>query len=278
MNASARRASIEEIVAKQGEVSLADLAERFGVSEMTVRRDLDVLEEEGVLRKIMGGAIFVGGKSTEPSFHSRAAAAAEEKSHLAAIAVSLLKPRQTVILDSGSTVLAVAREIRGKGLGLTVVTPSVLVAVELADEPDTTILVTGGRLRPGELSLIGSEAEDAFLRYNCDVYVMGVAGVDAVRGASEYHREEGAVKRYAARSADRVIAVVDQSKLGRVQLINVLDAADLDAVVTDAPEDHPTVVRLREAGIAVHRTAAPGDVAENPGRGSGRGGGISRRQ
>ncbi|MBK0418791.1 DeoR/GlpR transcriptional regulator [Leucobacter sp. CSA1] len=259
MNANTRRSLIEEMIAQQGEVSLVDLAEKFGVSEMTVRRDLDVLEEDGVLRKVMGGAIFIGGKSTEPSFHARAAAAAEEKHHLAEIAVGLLKPRQTVILDSGSTVLAVAREIKGKGLGLTVVTPSVLAAVELADEPDTTVLVTGGRLRPGELSLIGSEAEDAFLRYNCDVYFMGVAGVDAVRGASEYHREEGAVKRYAARSADRVIAVVDQSKLGRVQLINVVDAADIDAVVTDAPEDHPTVMQLRESGVVVHRTAAPGE-------------------
>lgn len=260
MNANARRALIEDVIAELGEVSLGDLAERFRVSEMTVRRDLDVLEDEGVLRKVMGGAIFIGGKSTEPSFHARAAAAAEEKSHLAAIAASLLKPRQTVILDSGSTVLAVAREIRGKSLGLTVVTPSVLVAVELADEPDTTILVTGGRLRPGELSLIGSEAEDAFLRYNCDVYFMGVAGVDALHGASEYHREEGAVKRNAARSADRVIVVVDRSKLGRVQLINVAGTADIDAVVTDAPDDDPTVVQLRRSGVVVHRTAAPGEI------------------
>ncbi|WP_375003277.1 DeoR/GlpR family DNA-binding transcription regulator [Aeromicrobium sp. CTD01-1L150] len=258
MNANARRSLIEEMVAQQGEVSLVDLAERFEVSEMTVRRDLDVLEEEGVLRKVMGGAIFIGGKSTEPSFHARASAAAEEKRHLAAIAAGLLKPRQTVILDSGSTILAVAKEIRGRRLGLTVVTPSLLAAVELADEPDTTVLVTGGRLRPGELSLIGSEAEDAFLRYNCDVYLMGVAGVDALRGASEYHREEGAVKRYAARAADQVIAVVDQSKLGRVQLINVVDTQDIDEVVTDALDDHPTVVRLREAGAVVHCTAAPG--------------------
>lgn len=257
MNANARRERIGEMLLHRGEVSLVDLAEEFGVSEMTVRRDLDVLEEDGVLRKVMGGAIFTGGKSTEPSFHARAAAAAEEKSHLAAIAVSLLKPRQTVILDSGSTILAVAREIRGRKLGLTVVTPSVLAALELVDEPDTTVLVTGGRLRPGELSLIGSEAEDAFLRYNCDVYLMGVAGVDARRGASEYHREEGAVKRYAARAADQVIAVVDQSKLARVQLINVVDTHDIDVVVTDAQDDHPTVTELRAAGVTVHRTAPP---------------------
>lgn len=259
MNARKRRLLIEQMMVQLGEVSLVDISEKFSVSEMTVRRDLDVLEENGVLRKIMGGAIFVGGKSTEPAFHARAAAAAEEKSHLATVAVSLIKPRQTVILDSGSTILAVAREIKGKGLGLTVVTPSVLVAVELAEEDDTTVLVTGGRLRPGELSLIGSEAEDAFLRYNCDVYFMGVAGVHPVRGASEYHRDEGAVKRRAAESADKIVAVIDQSKLGRVQLINVGGTSDLDAVVTDAPEGHPTVVQLREAGVAVYRTTVPGE-------------------
>lgn len=252
MAAKSRRSAIHQRVVDRGEVSLADLAEEFSVSEMTIRRDLDALEDQGVVRKVMGGAISVVGKATEPPFAARASVAAEEKVHLAQEAVRMLTRHETVILDSGSTILAVAREIRGQNLGLTVVTPSALVAIELADEPDTTVLLTGGRVRPGEMSLIGSEAEDAFLRYNCDVYLMGVAGLDSERGASEYHRDEGNVKRYAVRSADRVIAVVDQRKLGRVQLINVADIADIDAVVTDAPEDHPEVVRLRAAQIDVH--------------------------
>ncbi len=251
MDAKTRRTLIAQRVLQQGEVDYASLAIEFSVSEMTIRRDIEQLEDENLVRRVVGGAISLVGKANEPSFAARASVAAVEKAHLAHAAVGLLQPHETVILDSGSTVLAVARALRGRNLGLTVVTPSLLVAMELADEPDTTVLVTGGKVRPGELSLIGSEAEDAFLRYNCDVYIMGVAGVDADHGASEYHREEGAVKRYAVRAADRVIAVVDKSKLGRVQLINVARANEVDAIVTDADDDHPAVQQLRAAGVNV---------------------------
>ena len=135
--------------------------------------------------------------------------------------------------------------------GLPGIPPSLLVAVELADEPDTTILLTGGKVRPGELSLIGAEAEDFFMRYNCDTYVMGIAGVDGKRGASEYHREEGNVKQAAMRSADRVIVTADASKLGRVQLINVAPVSAISILVTDGPAGHPALDELRSAGVSV---------------------------
>ncbi|WP_197376896.1 DeoR/GlpR family DNA-binding transcription regulator [Mycolicibacterium baixiangningiae] len=251
LNAHARRAAIAARINADREVDFASLAEEFGVSEMTIRRDIERLEDQGIARRVLGGAIAFGGKSTEPSFAARAAEAADEKIHIASAVADLLTPRETVILDSGSTVLAVARAIRGRGLGLTVITPSVLVAVELADEPDTTILLTGGKVRPGELSLIGAEAEDFYLRYNCDTYVMGIAGVDGKRGASEYHREEGNVKQAAMRSADRVIVAADSTKLGRVQLINVAPASDISVLVTDGPPDHPALETLRTTGVQV---------------------------
>lgn len=257
MRAKARRTLIEERVLADGEIDFATLAQEFDVSQMTIRRDVEMLEDRGVVRRVLGGAIAFGGKSTEPSFEARAAEAAESKKHIAKAAVELLNPSETVILDSGSTVLAVAREIRGRGLGLTVLTPSVLVAVELANEPNTTIILTGGLVRPGELSLIGGEAEDAFRNYNCDTYVMGVAGVHPERGFSEYHRDESNVKKAAIRSADRVIAVLDELKLGRVQLVNVAALTDVEALITDGDPDDPTVVAAREAGV--HVVCVPDD-------------------
>lgn len=263
MGAQARRRLIEERILDKGEIDFTSMAEELRVSEMTIRRDIETLEGQGLVRRVMGGAISLVGKATEPTFEARAAEAFEEKAHLAALVVGLIKPQETVILDSGSTVLAVAKEIRGRGLGLTIVTPSILAALELTDEPDTTVLVTGGRVRPGELSLIGSETEDAFARYNCDVYVMGVAGIDALHGASEYHREEGAVKRHAVRSADRVIVVVDKSKLGRVQLINVAGMSEIHAIVTDAQPDHPVLEQARLMGTEVLCVPEP-EVARVP--------------
>lgn len=251
MATKTRRDLIGQRVLTDGEIGFATLASEFNVSEMTIRRDVNALEASGMVRRVVGGAIYLSGKAFEPSFEARAGVAAIEKMNIAEAVVHLLQPHETVILDSGSTVLAVAKAIRGSGLGLTVVTPSILVAVELADEPDTTVLLTGGRVRPGELSLIGLETEETFERYNCDTYVMGVAGVDAVRGISEFHRGEGSVKRAAVRAADRVIVVADETKLGRVQLMNIVPLADVALLVTDGEDNHPTLVAARSLGVNV---------------------------
>jgi DeoR/GlpR family transcriptional regulator of sugar metabolism len=259
MGAKTRRALIEQRVLDDGEIGFTTLASEFSVSEMTIRRDIDALEAKGVVRRIYGGAISLVGKASEPTFETRSSEAAAVKVHLAKAAVTLLEAHETVILDSGSTVLAVARAIRGANLGLTVVTPSLQAAIELADEPDTTVLLTGGRLRPGELSLIGPEAEETFTLYNCDTYIMGIAGVDAVRGVSEYHREEGAVKRAAVHAADRIIVVADGTKLGRVQLLNVAPLSAISAIVTDGDPDDPTLVAARAAGVHVVCVSASSD-------------------
>lgn len=246
-----RRALIHERVVEQGEISFAELSQEFFVSEMTVRRDIEELEKAGHVRRIMGGAIATGGKATELPFATRATLAAPTKNHLGDKAASLIEPRQTVILDSGSTVLAVAKALKGKNMGLTIVTPSILVAVELHEEPDTTVILTGGTVRPGELSLIGPEAERSMSNFNCDVYVMGIAALDAEHGATDYHLEEAAVKRRAAKSADRIIVVADRRKLGRTQLMNVVGLEQIDTLITDASEADPVVSKARQLGVNV---------------------------
>jgi DeoR/GlpR family transcriptional regulator of sugar metabolism len=259
---SKRRALIEQRVVSHGEIDFASLASEFKVSEMTIRRDVSALEDKGVVRKVTGGAIALVGKASEPAFETRAAQAATEKAHMAGAVLELVQAHETVILDSGSTVLAVARAMSGRELGLTVVTPSLLVAAELADDPGTTVLLAGGQVRAGELSLIGTETEATFGLYNCDAYVMGIAGVDARRGITEYHREEANVKKAAMAAADRVIVVADMSKLGRVQLMNVASFDQIDALVTDGPADHPALRAAADAGVQVVH------VAPNAGRGT----------
>lgn len=251
MNAAERRELIEDRVRSTGEVLFAELAEEFQVSEMTIRRDVDVLEDAGVLRKVIGGAIAAG-KGAEPPFETRVSRAADEKSHIARAVVEHLRPRETVVLDSGSTVLAVAREIKGKRLELTVITPSLLVAMELADDPGTTVLMTGGQVRSGELSLVGPDAHEVFSRYNCDTFVMGVAGVDSLKGVTDYHREEGWVKIAAARAVDRIIVAADHTKMGRVQLVQVAPLDAVSILVTDALPDDATVVAAGVVGVTVH--------------------------
>jgi DeoR/GlpR family transcriptional regulator of sugar metabolism len=251
VDAKTRRDRIERRIRTDLEVGYAELAAEFDVSEMTIRRDVEALETLGVARRVVGGAIAIKGKDSEPSFATRVADAAEEKRHIADVVADLIGRHETLILDSGSTALAVAQSLKGRGLGLTVVTPSLLVALALVDEPDTTVVLTGGDLRPGELSLIGPTTEVTLTRYNCDTYVMGVAGIDGERGISDYHQAESRVKHAASQRADRVIVAADKSKLGRVTFVSIAALSDVDLIITDGPADHPALVAARGVGVEV---------------------------
>lgn len=267
MDAKTRRDRIEQRVRADREVAYAELAAEFDVSEMTIRRDVEALETLGVVRRVVGGAIALKGKDSEPSFETRVADAAEEKRHIADAVADLIGSSETLILDSGSTALAVAKSLKGRALGLTVVTPSLLVALELISEPATNVVLTGGQLRPGELSLIGPATEDTLRGYNCDTFVMGVAGIDADRGISDYHQGESQVKRAASQRADRVIVAADKSKLGRVTFVSIAPLTAIDTIVTDGPSDHPALVAARVAGVEVICVAGHADIAGGIGGG-----------
>jgi DeoR/GlpR family transcriptional regulator of sugar metabolism len=251
MDVTERRRLIADRVSSSGEVEFGVLAASLGVSEMTIRRDIDFLETQGVLRRIVGGAISLPGTSTEPSFDSRASASAQEKEHIAEAVVDLLVPGETVLLDSGSTVLSVARAIRKRELELTVVTPSTLAGLELSDSPGVTVYLVGGLLRPHELSLIGPETIRAIEHFNCDTFVMGVAGVDAIGGISEYHYEEAHVKQASMKVAQRVIVAADQTKMGRKALVKIADLSDISILVSDAPKRNRTVAAATKLGVDV---------------------------
>lgn len=262
MDVNERRRVIEERVTRVGEAQFARLAQELGVSEMTIRRDIEALQKAGVVRRISGGAIAVGGTAFEPSYGARAGRAVGSKAHIGEAVASLLAPGETVILDSGSTVASVARAICGRGLGLTVVTPSIIAATALADEPGTTIVLVGGELRPGELSLIGADAERMLAQYNCDTFVAGVAGVDGARGLTEYHPQEAAVKRAAVRAASRVIVGADAAKLGRVHLVSIAPLSAVEVLVTDAQPHDPTVREAWDAGVDVISVSAAREEAD----------------
>ena len=248
-----RRRAIRERIGAGDDVRLADLAQEFDVSEMTIRRDLEALEGQGILRRVLGGAIPVAGvgKGLEPSFTSRTHAAADGKAHIAALVTQRLIKREAVYFDGGSTALAVARTVKGRGLELTIVTTSLLVALEVVDEPGTEVILLGGQVRPGELTTIGSEVTESIAQYNVDTYVMGVAGVHPERGLTEYHRDEAGEKRAALGRADRVIVAVDFIKLGKVMLAHVADLSDVHILVTDAAPEHPLVAAIQRHGVEV---------------------------
>jgi DeoR/GlpR family transcriptional regulator of sugar metabolism len=250
MNTSGRRRAIRGLLAERGEVGIAELATELEVSEMTIRRDLEELEDQGVARRVRGGAISTVSRSYEPPLAARANEAPGAKQRIARAASEYIEYGETAILDVGSTTLALARCLRGRG-GLTIVTPSVLAAMELAGDPNMRVILTGGIVRPGELSLIGDLAERTFAQLNCDVLFLGVGGIHVEKGLTEYNLDDTRVKRAAIGAASRKVALADESKLDRVCLATIASLSEIDVLITDAAPDHHLLAAVRDAGVEV---------------------------
>lgn len=250
MMSEGRRGAIHGRLADRGQVEIGALAEEFAVSEMTIRRDLEMLEELGVARRVRGGAISTVSRSYEPPLAMRSQEARVAKDEIARAAAGFVDFGETAILDVGSTTLALARRLRERG-GLTIVTPSVNAATELANEPTTRVILTGGIVRPGELSLVGDLAERTFAQFNCDVLFLGVGGVHPEKGLTEYNLDDTRVKRAAIGAASRCVVLADRSKLDRVCLASVAALHEVDVLITDAEPDHCVLDAVREAGVEV---------------------------
>ena len=250
MSASARRGAIRGLLAERGELGIAELAAEFEVSEMTIRRDLEELAEQGHARRVRGGVISTVSRSYEPPLAARATEACQAKRRIAEVAAGYIEYGETAILDVGTTTLALARCLRSRR-GLTIVTPSVQAAVELAGDSSSRVILTGGIVRPGELSLIGHLAEETLAQLNCDVLFLGVGGVDAEKGLTEYNLDDTRVKQAAIKAASRKIALADQSKLGRVCLAAIASLSEIDILITDASSQHPVLAAARDAGVEV---------------------------
>ena len=247
-----RRLAILKKIELLEKVDFATLASQFLVSEMTIRRDIDFLAEEGKVQKVLGGAIASTVIGFEPAYQVRAEIASIEKANIASATVELIQKGETVIIDSGSTALAVARAICGKELSLTILTPSILVAIQLAGEPETVVILVGGEVRAGELSLIGKDTIDIFSRYNADTFIMGVAGINSVRGITDYHIGESSVKQAAMKSASKTFVVADDSKLDKIELAHVCSLSKVQAIITNGTLLSGTLAKARQMGIAVH--------------------------
>ncbi|HEX7308730.1 DeoR/GlpR family DNA-binding transcription regulator [Lentzea sp.] len=240
-----RLKQITEAVRDAGSLGVADLASLTGASEMTIRRDLEVLAAQGVLERYRGGARSLLLRGSEPPFSLRADENMDAKRRIAATVASLIADGESVILDSGTTCLEVARLLHDRRV--TVMPLSLHAVNALSSSPSVTLLVPGGRPRPGELALTGPLALASVQALRFDTAVIGCCGLSADQGLTAFDLEDAAVKRTAIASARRVIAAVDASKLTRTALAFVAPASSLDAVVTDADGDDG----LSAAGVTV---------------------------
>jgi DeoR/GlpR family transcriptional regulator of sugar metabolism len=251
MTSTERLRHVVEAVREAGTIGVAELAALTGVSEMTVRRDLDVLARQGLVERYRGGARSLLARGEEPPFAVRAEEGLAVKRRIAAEVAGLISDGEAVVIDSGTTCLEVARALAGRRI--TAMPLSLHAVNALSETPEVTLLVPGGRPRPGELALIGPLTLSALTALRFDVAVIGCCGLTAADGLTAYDLDDAAVKRGAIDAARRVIAVAESPKLTRTALAFVAPAHALHTLVTDeeAPEQQTTA--LASAGVAIHR-------------------------
>lgn len=244
-----RRDSILAELRSSGEVSVAHLADRFGVSTSTIRRDLNTLSKQGRLQRVRGGGAI------EPDarpFADVASARAPIRARLGARAAELVEDRNVVILDIGTTVAQVARHLRGRRV--TVVTASLAVVDALRDDPVVELVVLGGVLRPSYLSLVGSLPEQALSHITADVCFLGTSGVRDDGSMLDSTSIEVPVKHAILAASERRILVADEDKFPGAGLLAVCGPETLDVVVTTETADSPGLHALRDHDTEVITT------------------------
>ena len=253
----ARFTAILTALQKSGSVSVEELSKGLLVSQVTVRRDLDMLETQGRLRRTHGGAVSIEPFFYEPfrndrSFQAQVEKFAEEKRRIGRAAAGLIKKGDIVALPPGTTTTEV---VRGLPLNhdITVVTSTVNVAMELSKRKDLNVYVTGGHLHGDWFSLVGPTAAQSLSRVIIHVLFIGADGIDAKSGVSCYDPEEAQLNAAMVKHARKKVAVVDHSKFGIVAGWRISSTHELDVLVTDSAATDEMVAPFEEAEIEVIR-------------------------
>jgi DeoR/GlpR family transcriptional regulator of sugar metabolism len=247
MQAEERHAVILEVLLATGRVEIGELRERLGVSEMTVRRDLAALEAEGALRRVYGGASRILSGSYEPPFSVRSRLNQPAKQAIAHAVGQLVSDGETVIVDGGSTGVALAEMLTTRVV--TACPLSLRVTMTLATSNTVRLLLPGGFVRPGEQSFVGEPAMRALEHHVFDTYLMTVSGANPTSGLTEWNSDDAAVKRAALANAQRCIVACDSSKFTESAFTKVAQLSDVDVIVTDAAVTGDVQARLREAKV-----------------------------
>lgn len=253
MYAEERQQAIATQAGEQGRVSVAALARRFGVTQETIRRDLDALAAVGALERVHGGAVPARTLHlVEPAVSVRETSRIAEKTRIGRAALSLLSAHRhaTMILDAGTTTGRMA-ELLTSGLITTVITNSVLLASTLSTREVAEIQLLGGRVRGVTQATVGSVTVDALAQLKADIAFVGTNGISAGHGFSTPDHSEAAVKRAMVAAARKVVVLADSSKFCVDHLVKFANLESVDVVITDGDLSNDARKTLTDSGIEV---------------------------
>lgn len=243
-----RRDELLRRLAETGQLSVADIAGTFGVSEDTARRDLDELAAEGLLRRVHGGAVPVS--AALGTYQLRQTVSSAEKARIGARAAQLVRPGQVVLVDGGTTARELVRALP-LSLSATIVTHSPTIAAELIDHTNIEVLILGGRLFRHSMVAVGDTVLSELGRLHADLFFLGATGIHPEAGATTGNWEEAAVKRRMCQAAAETWLLVSPEKLGAVGPHVIVPAADLGGLVVPAELAGHRTRAFEELGLKV---------------------------
>lgn len=250
---SRRRQEISTLVRERGSVQVTNLAERYGVSMQTIRKDLHFLTKKGIAARSYGGAISADAVNVvaEPPIETKRAANIDEKARIGALAAAMVRPGDSVVLDSGTTTLQIAHHLPDDE-DITVLTNDLDILCALARKERIRVVMLGGTLRRRNRAFYGAQTESALSDLHVDKLFLGVDGFDVERGITTHFEPEAMLNRKMAKAARQVIAVTDRSKFGKVCLHRILNVDEIDDLVTDATDADGMQAAADRLGFRLH--------------------------
>ncbi len=245
-----RQDTIAQILKERKKVTVTELAEKFGISESSVRRDLLKLERKGQAKKVYGGAIVASSTQQEFDYNERLHRNIGRKSAIASFAVSLVKPGQALLLDSGTTALQIAQRLP-EGMGITVVTNGLAIAEVLSGRRGMTLFLLGGRYRPSSRDLVGPTLIAAINQFSVDIAFLSVDGFHPVHGLSTTDHELAEVVQAAMSIAEKKVVVSDSSKGGHRGFASICPINEVDMIISDKHLDKELCDEIIQAGTEV---------------------------
>ena len=246
-----RLKTIQEHLFARGVLNIEALVEITGSSPATVRRDLSKLERYGVIRRTHGGARLADSSNHEVAFGLREGENLEVKRAIGRAAHALLKPGSSVLMDSGTTVLQLAKAIKLEPMPLNVITNGLALAQELVSVPEVKVILLGGTLRGDNLSSVGPYTEKLLEEFWCDQLFLGATAIDQSENLATLDANEASINRKMLERAKQRILLLDSSKFGHSAPYRVTGLSDITQIITDSRLDAGWSKRLNQLGIGI---------------------------
>jgi len=249
MFAEERKLKILDSLNKDGKVKVCDLSKFYEVSEVTIRRDLQELEEAELIKRVHGGAVLNDNTKFEPTFSEKIDKFYEEKESVGKLAASMILDGDTIVLDAGTTTLKIVRYITAKDI--TVLTNSVDIAFELSKKQNVEVILTGGTLRWETRALVGPVADNTFKNFKVDKAFIGVNGICIINGLTTPNIIEATTKKEMIKIAKKIIVVCDHTKFNRVSFAKIVDVDSIDLIITDNGVDAESIEEFEKKEIKI---------------------------